>query len=252
MDSRNERAPETVSFGARDVGADEKPALVRDLFGVVAQRYDLMNDLMSVGLHRAWRRRLIDRAQPRTDQRLLDVAGGTGDIAFRWRRGGGGETIVCDLTEEMVCVGRNRAVDHNILSGIRWVVGAAEALPVADGTADLCTIAFGLRNVVDIDQALQEMRRVLRPGGRFLCLEFSCPVEPALGRLVARWNATVLPALGGLVARDAEAYHYLAESIRRFPRPEDIAGRMVKVGFERVDWSPLTGGIVAVHSGIRA
>lgn len=166
-------AEEVADFGFREVPAADKPLLVRGVFDSVASRYDLMNDLMSLGVHRFWRNEFIDCLRPRAGMQLLDVAGGTGDIAFRFLERGGGHVTVCDLSEEMVAVGRNRAIDRGLLHGVDWIVGDAEALPLADASADAYTIAFGLRNVTRIDRALAEARRVLKPGGRFLCLEFS-------------------------------------------------------------------------------
>jgi len=238
-------------FGFRDVGFDEKAGLVRDVFDSVAGRYDLMNDLMSGGVHRLWKASLIDQLRPRSDMHLLDIAGGTGDIALRFRAAGGGRVTVCDINASMVAVGRDRAIDRNRLHGIDWTVGDAEALPLADGAVDACTIAFGLRNVTRIDAALAEARRVLRPGGRFLCLEFSRVASPVLAGLYDRYSFDVLPALGGLVARDAESYRYLAESIRRFPPQEELADRMRAAGFERVAWRNLSLGIAAIHAGWR-
>lgn len=245
----------TADFGYRTVDAAEKPGLVRGVFTSVAARYDLMNDLMSGGVHRLWKASLIDELRPRAGQHLLDVAGGTGDIAFRFLDalgpGAGGRVTVCDLTEGMVAVGRDRAVDRGRLAGIDWTVGDAQALPVADASVDAYTIAFGLRNVTDIDAALAEARRVLKPGGLFLCLEFSRVVLPLLDRLYDRYSFQVLPMLGRWVARDEESYVYLAESIRRFPDQRALEARMKAVGFGRVGHRNLSGGIAAIHRGRR-
>jgi demethylmenaquinone methyltransferase/2-methoxy-6-polyprenyl-1,4-benzoquinol methylase len=243
----------TESFGYRTVGAGEKKPLVRGVFDSVAGRYDLMNDLMSLGVHRLWKRAMVDRMAPRPGRHLLDVAGGTGDIAFRLRERGGEalRVTVCDINRSMLNVGRDRAIDRGILAGIDWVCGDAEALPFADRTVDGYTIAFGLRNVTDIDEALAEARRVLRPGGRFLCLEFSRLALPGLERLYDLYSFEVLPRLGQWVAGDAESYRYLAESIRRFPPQEELLRRMAEAGFERTGYRNMTGGVVALHSGWR-
>jgi len=206
---------------------------------------------MSGGIHRLWKASLIDELSPRGDMHLLDVAGGTGDIAFRFRDAGGGSVTVCDLTEGMVSVGRDRAIDQGRLSGIDWTVGDAQGLPVADASVDAYTIAFGLRNVTDIDLALREARRVLKPGGLFLCLEFSHVVLPMLDRLYDEYSFKVLPALGRWVARDEESYRYLAESIRRFPPQAELERRLRAVGFGRTGYRNLSGGIAAIHRARR-
>jgi demethylmenaquinone methyltransferase/2-methoxy-6-polyprenyl-1,4-benzoquinol methylase len=246
-----ENSSDNASFGFRDVDASEKPGLVRGVFSSVAARYDLMNDLMSGGIHRLWKASLIDQLRPHGRQHLLDVAGGTGDIAFRALAKGGGRVTVCDLTESMVRVGRDRAMDRGMLGGIDWVVGDAQALPVASRSVDAYTIAFGLRNVTDIAAALAEARRVLRPGGKFLCLEFSTVAVPALESLYDTYSFRVLPALGRWVAKDEESYRYLAESIRRFPDQETLAAKMRAAGLERVSHRNLSGGIAAIHQGWR-
>lgn len=240
-----------ADFGFREVPAEEKSRLVRGVFDSVAARYDLMNDLMSLGIHRLWKSEFIDWLHPRPDMHLLDVAGGTGDIAFRFLERGGGHVTVCDLTEEMVTVGRNRAIDRGIVADIDWVVGDAEALPVADTSVDAYSIAFGLRNVTHIDRALEEAHRVLRPGGRFLCLEFSRLAWSWLEPLYDRYSFSVLPALGQWVVGDRESYEYLAESIRRFPPQEELAERIDAAGLSQVTWRNLSGGIAAIHSAWR-
>jgi demethylmenaquinone methyltransferase/2-methoxy-6-polyprenyl-1,4-benzoquinol methylase len=240
-----------TDFGFASVSVEEKGARVRAVFDSVASNYDLMNDLMSLGVHRVWKRAFIDWLTPRAGQHLLDVAGGTGDIATLWRRRGGGPVTVCDINAEMIGVGRNRLADAGGDAAVDWVVGNAEDLPLADGAVDRVTIAFGLRNVTRIDRALAEMRRVLRPGGRFLCLEFSRPTQPWLDPVYDAYSFKVLPWLGDRVARDRESYQYLAESIRRFPDQQDLAERMRRVGFERVTWRNLSAGIAAIHSGWR-
>jgi demethylmenaquinone methyltransferase/2-methoxy-6-polyprenyl-1,4-benzoquinol methylase len=242
-----------VPFGFRDVAPAEKPGLVRGVFGSVARRYDLMNDLMSGGVHRLWKRTMIDTLAPRKGWTLVDLAGGTGDIAFAFleRVAGEGRAIVCDLTPDMIAVGRDRAVDRAILSGIDWVAGAAEKIPLADRSADAVTIAFGLRNMTDMDAALKEAHRVLKIGGRFLCLEFSRCTLPGIDRLYEFYSFHVLPQIGRAVAGDEDAYRYLVESIRRFPPQEELAERFAQAGFARVDWRNLSGGIAALHWGWR-
>ncbi len=242
-----------VDFGFRRVAREEKQGLVRGVFERVAGRYDLMNDLMSAGLHRLWKAEMIAELRPRPAMRLLDVAGGTGDIAFRFldRAGQGASAIVCDINPAMVAVGRDRAIDAARLDGVDWVVGNAEALPLPDRSVDAYTIAFGIRNVTDIPQALAEARRVLRPGGRFLCLEFGHVSLPGLDRLYDLYSFQVLPRLGDWVAGDADSYRYLAESIRRFPAKDAFAAMMRTAGLARIRQRDFSGGIVNLHSGWR-
>ncbi|MGH6961453.1 MAG: bifunctional demethylmenaquinone methyltransferase/2-methoxy-6-polyprenyl-1,4-benzoquinol methylase UbiE [Dongiaceae bacterium] len=245
-----------ASFGYRAVDPAEKPSLVRGVFESVAPRYDVMNDLMSGGIHRLWKTSMIDWLQPRTGQRFIDVAGGTGDVAVRIlaRLGDAvpeSQVVVCDLTPSMLVVGRDRAIDRGILSCIDWVAGDAEDLPFADRSFDAYTIAFGLRNVTHINRALGEARRVIKPGGRFLCLEFSQVVVPMLDRLYDLYSFRVLPALGQIVTGDRDAYQYLVESIRRFPKQADLAGRIAEAGLAKVKVRNLTGGIAALHSAWR-
>ena len=240
-------------FGFRRVEAGEKPALVRGVFERVAGRYDLMNDLMSGGIHRLWKAELIDWLSPRPGELLLDVAGGTGDIAFRYlgRAGNEARAIVCDLTPAMLSVGRDRAIDRGIVAGIEWVAGDAQALPLADRSVDAYTIAFGLRNVTDIDRALAEARRVLKPGGRFICLEFSQVVLPLLKQLYDLYSFRVLPWMGRIVAGDQDSYVYLVESIRRFPAQAALVERIGAAGLARASYRNLSGGIAALHSAWR-
>lgn len=242
----------TADFGYRRVTAREHTRLVHDVFARVAERYDLMNDLMSGGIHRLWKAQLIDRLVPRQGQLLLDVAGGTGDIARRFvTRARGARAIVCDINGSMVETGRARGLDQGDSGALRWLCGDAEALPIASASVDAYTIAFGLRNVTRIPAALAEARRVLKPGGRFLCLEFSNVEQPLLKRAYDLYSFAVLPRLGAIVARDRDAYQYLAESIRRFPDRQRLAALMHQAGFEQVAVRPLSGGIVAIHSGWR-
>lgn len=246
---------ETTHFGFRDVPLPDKQTLVNDVFHSVASRYDLMNDLMSMGLHRVWKDIMINALNPpkgETPFALLDVAGGTGDIAERFlARAGKALAIVCDINQSMLRAGRDRAIDAGRLSGIAWVCGDAEHLPVADAAVDAYTVAFGLRNVTDIAAALAEARRVLKPGGRFLCLEFSPVKTPLLREVYDLYSFAVLPLLGRVVAGDHDAYRYLAESIRRFPPQAELSRLMAAAGFEQVSCRSLTGGIAALHSAWR-
>jgi demethylmenaquinone methyltransferase / 2-methoxy-6-polyprenyl-1,4-benzoquinol methylase len=244
-----------ADFGFRRVPAGEKQALVDDVFHSVARRYDLMNDLMSFGLHRAWKDALITALDPpkRAPFALLDVAGGTGDIAFRTLEAGGDQTrvTVCDINPDMLAVGRERAAARADGDTTTFTEGNAEALPFADRSFDAVTIAFGIRNVPRIDAALAEAFRVLKIGGKFLCLEFSAVDMPGLDRLYDFYSFNVIPALGRTVAGDAESYRYLVESIRRFPKPDAFAEMLRAAGFKRVSYQQMTGGIVALHSGWR-
>jgi demethylmenaquinone methyltransferase / 2-methoxy-6-polyprenyl-1,4-benzoquinol methylase len=246
----------STHFGFRAVPLEDKQRLVDDVFHKVARRYDLMNDLMSAGLHRAWKDALISKLRPpRSDRpfQLLDVAGGTGDIAMRTIGAGGAgvHATVVDVSADMLAVGRERARNARLGGRIDFLQANAEALPFAAGPFDVVTIAFGIRNVPRIETALAEMQRVLKPGGHILCLEFSSVDVPGLDALYDLYSFKVIPEIGRLVAGDAEAYRYLAESIRRFPRPDAFADLMRAAGFGHVAWNPLTGGIVAIYSGWR-
>jgi demethylmenaquinone methyltransferase/2-methoxy-6-polyprenyl-1,4-benzoquinol methylase len=260
MEAAPEKSPatpgDTTHFGFRDVPEADKASLVRGVFDSVASRYDLMNDLMSGGIHRLWKADLIAEIAPRTSEILLDVAGGTGDIASRYvaaagGAAGGARAVICDINAEMLNVGRDRAVDGGDIHGLAWVVGDAERLPVVSCSVDVYTIAFGLRNVTHIDAALVEARRVLRPGGRFYCLEFSTVVLPVLAKLYDLYSFRVLPRLGGMVTGDRQAYQYLVESIRRFPPQDELARRIGEAGLERVRVRNLSGGIAAIHAAWR-
>jgi len=243
-------------FGYRDVPVDEKQALVDDVFHSVAQRYDLMNDLMSGGLHRAWKDVLVTAVNPPKNDRpfaVLDVAGGTGDIAFRLVAAGGSGThvTVLDINRNMLDVGRARAAERGLDDAVTFVHGNAEGLPFPGGHFDAVTIAFGIRNVPRIEAALAEAFRVLRIGGHFLCLEFSTVDVPGFAALYDFYSFNAIPALGRAVAGDAEAYRYLVESIRRFPRPDAFAEMMRTAGFRQVSFQRMSGGVVALHSGWR-
>lgn len=245
-----------TNFGFRTVGIDHKQAMVDDVFDKVAPRYDLMNDLLSGGLHRVWKDILVTAVNPPRSERLfsaLDAAGGTGDVAFRIAEAGGAGTrvTVCDINEEMLGVGRERASERGLEGRVSFMAGNAESLPFPDRNFDACTIAFGIRNVPRIDVALAEFFRVLRPGSRFLCLEFSSVDVPVLDAVYDFYSFNVIPALGHAVAGNADAYRYLVESIRRFPRPKAFAEMITAAGFRRVGYRLLTGGVVALHSGWR-
>jgi demethylmenaquinone methyltransferase/2-methoxy-6-polyprenyl-1,4-benzoquinol methylase len=245
--------PRTTHFGYRDVPEGEKAGLVRQVFDSVAPKYDLMNDLMSAGVHRLWKATMVDVLAPRAGQRIIDVAGGTGDIVFRIleRIGHGQPIVVCDINPEMIAVGRDRALDQGLIDGVAWSVGDAERLPYPEAAFDAYTIAFGLRNVTHLEAALGEARRVLKPGGKFLCLEFSRVVIPGLDRLYDAFSFAVLPRLGQWVAGDAESYRYLAESIRKFPTQDQLLAMMTRAGFGAVSYRNLSGGIAALHCGWR-
>ncbi len=244
-----------ADFGFRRVPETDKAPLVRAVFDSVAGRYDLMNDLMSAGIHRWWKAEMIAWLNPRPGQRLIDVAGGTGDIACRalprLAPETGGQVIVCDANREMLEIGRVRALDDGILAGIEWLCGDAERLPVADRSCDLYTIAFGLRNVTRIERALAEARRVLKPGGRFLCLEFTPAVTPFLQPLYDLYSFQILPWLGQIVTGDRDAYTYLVESIRRFPAQSELSELIAAAGLDQVKFRNLTGGVAALHSAWR-
>jgi demethylmenaquinone methyltransferase/2-methoxy-6-polyprenyl-1,4-benzoquinol methylase len=247
---------QTTHFGFRDVPVEDKQPLVNDVFHSVARRYDLMNDLMSGGLHRVWKDVMITALNPpRGDASfaLLDVAGGTGDIAFRAVKaaGGGFRATVCDINPDMLAVGRERAVKAHLDDRVSFVEGNAETLAFADRSFDAYTIAFGIRNVPRIDAALREAFRVLRPGSRFLCLEFSTVDVPGLEKVYDLFSFKVIPPLGRAVTGDADSYQYLVESIRKFPKPNAFADMIRDAGFARVNWQILSGGIVALHSGWR-
>ncbi len=238
-------------FGDRLVDPAEKTGLVRAVFDRVASRYDLMNDLMSAGVHRLWKAEFVHDLAPRPHEYLLDMAAGTGDIAASWRRAGGGPALLCDINQSMLSEGRDRAVDRGHLAGLTWAVGNAESLPFPDRSFDAYTIAFGLRNVTDIDAALREARRVLKPGGRFFCLEFSHVALAPLRHLYNLYSKSVIPRLGALIAHDRNSYVYLVESIRRFPEQQSLLGRMEAAGLLLGKYRNLSAGIAAIHHAYR-
>ena len=237
-------------FGFQTVAEDEKAGMVHGVFTRVANRYDLMNDLMSVGIHRLWKDAMMDWLAPRAGQRLLDVAGGTGDIAFRFlARAPEARATVLDMTESMLIEGQKRAEAENLADRLDWVVGDAMALPFADNTFDVYTISFGIRNVTRIPDALAEAFRVLKPGGRLMVLEFSQLPNPALQWAYDRYSFNVIPAMGQAVANDRDSYQYLVESIRKFPDQDSFASMIRQAGFEQVKYRNLTMGVAALHSG---
>jgi len=236
-----------VSFGFEQVSPEEKTARVGSVFSRVARRYDLMNDLMSGGLHRPWKDLFVRRVRPRTGEAILDMAGGTGDIAFRLARRGAGVTVA-DINPDMLGVGEERAKSRGI-EGLAWSVENAETLSFADSSFDAYTIAFGIRNVTHIEKALAEAHRVLKIGGRFFCLEFSTTTWPGFAQVYDRYSMAVVPKLGKAVAKDEESYRYLVESIRRFPPMERFRAMIEAAGFTQTKVEPILGGLVAIHSG---
>jgi demethylmenaquinone methyltransferase/2-methoxy-6-polyprenyl-1,4-benzoquinol methylase len=240
----------TTHFGFQTVPEAEKAGRVHEVFTSVAARYDLMNDLMSARIHRLWKEAMLDWLAPRRGMALLDVAGGTGDIAFRFLRRVNGEAdaTVCDMTEAMLAEGRRRA-EAERASHVEWVCGDAMALPFPDASFDAYTIAFGIRNVTRVQDALAEAFRVLKPGGRFMCLEFSRVPQPALAKAYDLYSFNVIPPLGQAVTGDRDSYQYLVESIRRFPPQERFKAMIEDAGFERVAYRNMTLGVAAAHSG---
>jgi len=250
-DSSFSSGAETTDFGYREVPLGEKKPLVRAVFDSVANRYDIMNDVMSLGIHRAWKKIFVNSLSPSRDLRLLDLAGGTGDITFGWLKSGGGPAILSDINESMLSVGRNRAIERGYTHDIDFTVIDAEAIPLPDRSVDRVSIAFGLRNCTNKLAVIKEARRVLRPGGKFMCLEFSHVQVAALAPVYDTWSFKVLPRMGAAIAGDRESYQYLAESIRTFPDQETLADMFREAGLERVSYRNLSAGIAAIHSGWR-
>lgn len=244
-------ADKTTHFGFQTVGEGDKAGLVQGVFTRVASKYDIMNDLMSLGIHRLWKGAMMDWLAPRAGQRLLDVAGGTGDIAFRFlaRAGEGAEATVLDLTAEMLAEGKKRAEAENMADALTWTEGDAMALPFDSNSFDLYTVSFGIRNVTRIEDALAEAFRVLRPGGRLMVLEFSQIPNDMMQRAYDLYSFNVIPVMGQMVAKDRDSYQYLVESIRRFPDQDRFAGMIRAAGFEQVKYRNLSLGIAALHSG---
>jgi len=243
----------TTHFGFKDVPWEEKHKKVAGVFHSVAQKYDVMNDLMSLGIHRLWKRFTIEHSGVRSGDRVLDLAGGTGDLTKKFSRivGPTGQVILSDINDSMLKVGRTRLIDDGIVGNVEYVQANAEALPFPDNYFNAMTIAFGLRNVTDKDKALRSMYRVLKPGSPLLVLEFSKPVLKLLNPIYDTYSFKILPVLGKIIADDAESYQYLAESIRMHPDQETLKGMMVDAGFERCEYFNLTGGIVALHRGYK-
>ena len=240
----------TTHFGFKTVEEGDKAGLVHGVFSRVASKYDIMNDLMSLGIHRVWKDAMMDWLAPRPGQKLLDVAGGTGDVAFRFlKRAPGATATVCDMTESMLIEGQKRAEAEDMAERLKWVVGDAMALPFEDNTFDVYTISFGIRNVTRIPDALREAYRVLRPGGRLMVLEFNQIPNDMLQSLYDAYSFNVIPVMGQVVANDRDSYQYLVESIRKFPNQELFASMIREAGFERVKYRNLSMGIAALHSG---
>lgn len=249
----SEPSKSTTHFGYKSVPAEQKVAMVADVFHSVAAKYDIMNDVMSMGIHRLWKRFTIDCSGVRPGQQVLDLAGGTGDIAalFSKRVGANGKVILADINESMLNVGRDKLRDLGLINNIEFVQANAEALPFADNSFDIISIGFGLRNVTDKDAALRSMYRVLKPGGRLLVLEFSKPTHDWLSKAYDLYSFRLLPFMGKLIANDKESYQYLAESIRMHPDQETLKQMMVDAGFAEVSYHNMTGGIVALHRGYK-
>lgn len=240
-------------FGFKQVATEQKATMVADVFHSVAAKYDVMNDLMSMGIHRLWKRFTLDCSGARSGHKVLDLAGGTGDLAAKFSKivGENGKVILADINNAMLTVGRDKLRNLGVVGNIDYVQANAEMLPFPDNTFDIITIAFGLRNVTDKDKALASMYRVLKPGGRLLVLEFSKPSSEMLSKVYDLYSFHLLPKMGQLVANDSESYQYLAESIRMHPDQETLKGMMDNVGFEQTNYYNLTGGIVALHRGYK-
>ena len=247
----SENDKRTTHFGFQNVAEDDKAGMVHGVFSSVASRYDVMNDVMSVGIHRVWKDAMMDWLAPRPDQHLLDVAGGTGDVAFRFlsRAGSTARATVLDMTASMLEEGRKRAEAEQLSERLEWIVGDAMALPFEANTFDVYTISFGIRNVTRIPDALSEAYRVLKPGGRLMVLEFSQLPNPAMQKAYDLYSFNVIPTMGKIIANDRDSYQYLVESIRKFPDQETFASMIREAGFDQVKYRNLTMGIAALHSG---
>ncbi|WP_414500950.1 MULTISPECIES: bifunctional demethylmenaquinone methyltransferase/2-methoxy-6-polyprenyl-1,4-benzoquinol methylase UbiE [unclassified Zymobacter] len=243
----------TTHFGFQNVPVEEKASRVANVFHSVAQRYDLMNDLMSMGIHRIWKKLTIEKAAVRPGQTILDIAGGTGDLTAKFAKkvGPTGRVVLADINASMLNVGRDKLMNMGIGHEVEYVQANAESLPFPDNTFDRITIAFGLRNVTDKDKALRSMARVLKPGGRLLVLEFSKPTNPLFEKIYDQYSFQILPRIGRLITQDADSYRYLAESIRMHPDQETLKGMMEQAGLDRVEYTNMTNGIVALHTGIK-
>jgi len=244
------RTNQETFFGFKKVGMNEKAAMVSDVFSSVASKYDIMNDAMSCGIHRLWKDHFCTMV-PNGSMSLLDVAGGTGDIAIRCHKKGIPNITICDINNEMLQHGRNKAIDKGIVAGIDYVLGNGEDLPFSSNSFDCYTIAFGIRNVTHIDKVLSEAYRVLKKGGRFLCLEFSKVENPMIQRAYDFYSFSLIPKIGGVIAGNPEAYQYLSESIRKFPDQETFLGMLNRAGFEHTNYTNLSFGIAAIHGGYK-
>lgn len=245
--------PEQTHFGYKTVQTEDKQKLVASVFHSVAAKYDMMNDVMSFGIHRLWKRFTLDASNVRTGQKVLDLAGGTGDLTQKFSRivGPTGKVVLADINDSMIKVGREKLRNLGLVSNIEYVQANAQHLPFAENTFDVVTIAFGLRNVTDKDEALRSIYRVLKPGGRLLVLEFSKPNNEVLSKAYDFYSFKILPEMGQLIAKDRESYQYLSESIRMHPDQETLKHMMENAGFEQVTYSNMTGGIVALHKGFK-
>ncbi|WP_010324718.1 bifunctional demethylmenaquinone methyltransferase/2-methoxy-6-polyprenyl-1,4-benzoquinol methylase UbiE [Marinobacterium stanieri] len=251
MSEQNEK--KTTHFGYQDVPVEEKVKRVADVFHSVAGKYDLMNDLMSGGIHRLWKRLTIDQSGVRRGHKVLDIAGGTGDLTRKFARmvGQEGKVVLADINDSMLKVGRDKLLNSGVTGNVEYVQANAECLPFDDNTFDVITIAFGLRNVTDQNAALASMLRVLKPGGKLMILEFSKTDNPALTKMYDFYSFNILPQMGKVIAGDAESYRYLAESIRKHPDQETLKGMMDSAGFVNTRYQNMTGGVVALHTGIK-
>ena len=253
IDQKNMPDQKTTHFGYQTVRTEDKVKKVGEVFHSVAANYDLMNDLMSLGIHRLWKRYTIELSAARTGHTILDIAGGTGDLTMKFSRlvGKTGKVVLADINDSMLHVGRDKLLDKGYAGNIEYVQANAECLPFNDNTFDCITISFGLRNVTDKQKALASMARVLKPGGRLLVLEFSKPSNPLIAKIYDRYSFSLLPLIGKFVAKDADSYQYLAESIRMHPDQETLQGMMDNAGFANTDFHNMTGGVVALHRGVK-